>query len=255
MSFQIYDYRTTNRNVLVTPEIRARLYHMKPGQVDSWHSHDLGHEVFLILEGQAEFNIDHTKQILGPGQMCIARADEIHQVRNMLPDQETVMYLSVTPHVQPTHTGRTDADEKMPPNFTPNANYNDPTDMRIPVADLLARHLDAADQMVETARSFAVTQHEMADALHKARAAGDMAAAEQARNAMWDAVYLLHKQLYALDRVWNELAPRATEAADAPQTAMKASSNFDLVPGAAEELITPAKGAPNFELTERETKK
>ena len=34
MGFEIYDYRTVNRNVLVTPEIRARLYHMKPGQVD-----------------------------------------------------------------------------------------------------------------------------------------------------------------------------------------------------------------------------
>ena len=211
MSFQVYDYCTTNHNVLITPEIRARLYHMKPGQVDSWHSHDLGHEVFLILEGQAEFNINHTKQILGPGQMCIALADEIHQVRNMLPDQETVMYLSVTPHVQPTHTGRTDADEKMPPHFTPNANYNDPTDMTISVADLLARHLEAADQMVETAHAFAVKQHEMADALRKARDAGDIHAAEEARNAMWNSVYTLHKQLYALDRAWNEFAPRAAE--------------------------------------------
>ena len=33
MAFDVYDYRTVNRNVLVEPEIRARLYHMKPGQV------------------------------------------------------------------------------------------------------------------------------------------------------------------------------------------------------------------------------
>lgn len=211
MPFQIYDYRTTNRNVLVTPEIRARLYHMKPGQVDSWHSHDLGHEVFLILEGQAEFNINHTKQILGPGQMCIALADEIHQVRNVLTDQETIMYLSVTPHIQPTHTGRTDLDEKMPPHFSPNTNYNVESDMSIAVTDLLARHLQAADRLVDTTRAFALIQHDMADQLNKARRAGDAAAAAEARNAMWNAVYMLHKELYALDNAWNELAPRAAE--------------------------------------------
>ena len=43
MTFEVYDYRTVNRNVLITPEIRARLYHMQPGQVDRRHSHDLGH--------------------------------------------------------------------------------------------------------------------------------------------------------------------------------------------------------------------
>ena len=58
MSFEVYDYRTTNRNVLITPEIRARLYHMKPGQVDGLHSHDLGHEIFLILQGRCVFEID-----------------------------------------------------------------------------------------------------------------------------------------------------------------------------------------------------
>src|SRR5262245_4607347 len=129
MSFEVYDFRTTNRNVLITPEIRARLYHMKPGQVDGRHSHDLGHEVFLILEGLAEFNINGVKQALGPGQMCIALADEIHQVRNLLPDQETVMYLSVTPHIHPTHTGRNDNDSKQPPRFAANAGYHAEYDM------------------------------------------------------------------------------------------------------------------------------
>ena len=111
---QVYDYRTDNRNVLVTPEIRARLYHMKPDQVDGRHSHDLGVEVFLILEGKAEFTIKGHTEVLGPGQMCIAMADEVHQVRNLLPDQPTVMYLSVTPHILPTHTGRTESDERLP---------------------------------------------------------------------------------------------------------------------------------------------
>ena len=106
MPFEVYDFRDVNKNVLTTPEIRARLYHMEPGQVDRLHSHDLGHEIFLILEGKAEFMIAGHTEVLEAGQMCVALADEIHQVRNLLPDRRTVMFLSVTPHIQPTHTGR-----------------------------------------------------------------------------------------------------------------------------------------------------
>ncbi|HMN27089.1 MAG TPA: cupin domain-containing protein [Caldilineaceae bacterium] len=211
MSFEVYDYRTTNRNVLVTPEIRARLYHMKPGQVDGRHSHDLGHEVFLILEGQAEFNINGEKKVLGPGQMCIALADEIHQVRNLLPDQETVMYLSVTPHIHPTHTGRNDDDSKQPPRFGVNANYHAEYDLTVPIETLLERHVAAAQAVADAAVASAQTQVEMSAALQRARAAGDQDAAVAARNAMWEASYRLHKSLYAADEIWNEFSPRAVE--------------------------------------------
>ncbi len=211
MSFEVYNYRTTNHNVLVTPEIRARLYHMKPGQVDGRHSHDLGHEIFLILEGQAEFTINGATKVLGPGEMCIALADEIHQVRNLLPDQPTIMYLSVTPHIHPTHTGRNEDDTKRPPNFPPNSNYHAEQDMSIPVERLIDHHVTAAQRVADVAQAAAQTQEEKAAALKEALAKGDQAAAVTARNAMWDALYTLHKQLYALDTAWNELAPRATE--------------------------------------------
>lgn len=211
MSFEVYDYRTTNRNVLVTPELRARLYHMKPGQVDGRHSHDLGHEVFLILEGQAEFNINGVKKILGPGQMCIALADEIHQVRNVLADQETVMYLSVTPHIHPTHTGRNEDDTPHPPRFAPNANYHAEYDTSIPVETLLDRYLAAAQAVAEAAQTNLQTQLVQAEKLKAARSAGDEYGVIEARNAMWAAVYRLHKELYAADQIWNEFTPRATE--------------------------------------------
>lgn len=211
MSFEVYDYRTVNRNVLVTPEIRARLYHMKPGQVDRRHSHDLGHEIFLILEGRAEFNINGTIKEVGPGQMCVALADEIHQVRNLLPDKPTIMYLSVTPHIQPTHTGRDDQDRKMPPHFNPNVNYDDPSDEATPVTQLLDQDLAALRQVAEAAAQAVSVHEEQAAALRAARDAGDADSAVAARNAMWDAVYSLHKQLYAHGDVWNELGPRAAE--------------------------------------------
>jgi len=211
MSFEVYDYRTTNRNVLVTPEIRARLYHMKPGQVDGRHSHDLGHEVFLILEGLAEFNINGVKKALCPGQMCIALADEIHQVRNLLPDQETVMYLSVTPHVHPTHTGRNDDDSKVPPRFGANVNYHADYDETIPVENLIDRHSETVDAVAEAAQNYAAVQQTQSAALKAARAAGDQDAAVIARNAIWDAKYRLHKALSAADEAWNEYSPRAAD--------------------------------------------
>jgi quercetin dioxygenase-like cupin family protein len=208
MPFEVYDFRTVNRNVLVTPEIRARLYHMQPGQVDRRHSHDLGHEIFLILEGEAEFNINGDKQVLGPGQMCVARVDEIHQVRNMLSDKPTIMYLSVTPHVQPTHTGRTDDDAKMPPQFSPNTNYNVEQDMGVPMRDLVGRLQAAADDVAAAAEANVAAQAAQGQALLDALAAGDGAGATAARDAMWELVYTLHKQLYAFDDIWNEAAPR-----------------------------------------------
>jgi quercetin dioxygenase-like cupin family protein len=206
--FEVYDYHTVNRNVLVTPEIRARLYHMKPGQVDGRHSHDLGHEIFLILEGLAEFNINGVKKELGPGQMCVALADEIHQVRNLLPDKETIMFLSVTPHIQPTHTGRTLEGEKAPPHFTPNANYHYEQDMSVPLADLLAEQVKAAQAVLERAQEHLATVQQQGKNAVDAIGASDRAAAVAARNTMWDAVYALHKQLSAYDAVWNDIAPR-----------------------------------------------
>jgi len=208
-AFEIYDYRTVNRNVLVTPEIRARLYHMRPGQVDRRHSHDLGHEVFLILEGRAEFDINGVKQELGPGQMCVALADEIHQVRNVLPDKPTIMYLSVTPHIHPTHTGRTETGEKLPPSFAPNANYHVEQDMSVPLADLLARQQEAARAVAGAAQAHLAASESLGAQLQAALAAGDNDAAIAARNGLWEALYQLHKLLYELDAVWNELAPRA----------------------------------------------
>jgi quercetin dioxygenase-like cupin family protein len=214
MSFEVYDYRTTNRNVLITPEIRARLYHMKPGQVDSRHSHDLGHEIFLILEGQAEFNINGDKKVLGPGEMCIALADEIHQVRNMLPDKETIMYLSVTPHVQPTHTRRNDDDSAAPPRFNPNTNYHVETDPNVSLDDLLDAHIAHARAVLEAAQANLSRAEATASKLRDAWQKGDNRAAVEARNALWETVYTLHKKLYAMDEVWNEFSPRAATNED-----------------------------------------
>ena len=211
MVFEVYDYRTVNRNVLVTPEIRARLYHMKPGQVDSRHSHDLGQEVFLILEGRAEFTIEGHTEVLGPGQMCIAMADEIHQVRNVLEDKPTIMYLSVTPHIQPTHTRRTEAGERHLPGFRSNRGYDVDEGENRAIEELIDAHLAASAELAEEAERYAGVQSEMASKWRQGLLGGDPDAVREARNAMAEAVCALHKRLYAGGRLWNELAPRGDD--------------------------------------------
>lgn len=216
MSFEVYDYHTTNRNVLVTPALRARLYHMKPGQVDARHTHDLGHEVFLILEGMAEFEIKGEKKVLGPGQMCIALADEIHQVRNALPDKPTIMYLSVTPHIQPTHTywtndGWGSDTQKLPPRFLPNSNYGLPVDTTTPTAEMIDRHLAASDAVTAAVQANSQQQHDLAAAYQQAVANGDKAAATQARDAMWNSLFQVFKSIGDWGEVWNDFAARTVE--------------------------------------------
>ena len=104
MAFEVFDYRRDIRNLIVTPQIRSRFLKMEPGQYNQRHSHDLGYEMFLILQGKAEFEIEGHKEIVSEGQLCMTGPDEIHGVRNMLSDEPTIMYLSVTPHIAPTHT-------------------------------------------------------------------------------------------------------------------------------------------------------
>lgn len=204
MSIPVYDYRADIRNVLVTPQIRARFLKMQPGQVARWHSHDLGHEVFLVLEGRARFEIDGEAAELGPGQMCVALADQIHQV-SVVGDEPMTMYLSVTPHVQPTHTGRMENGERLPLRFLPNSAYDVPPD-DTPMDELLNRHVAAAIAVAEAAQHCARIQREMVDKLKLADEDNETAA--EARRAMGEAIYAVYRTLPELGEAWNALAPR-----------------------------------------------
>ena len=209
MPFEVHDFREVNKNVLTTPEIRARLYHMEPGQVDRLHSHDLGHEIFLILEGKAEFMIAGHTEVLEAGQLCIALADEIHQVRNLLPDRRTVMFLSVTPHIQPTHTGRDPDGAVHPPQFRSNSFYDDVDDTG-PITDLLDAFVSGAEALADEARQAAAAHAQQAESWRQAAGRRrHRCNAVAARNAMWNAVHSLHTKLFKLDLTWNRLAPRA----------------------------------------------
>jgi quercetin dioxygenase-like cupin family protein len=210
MSFTVYDYRADIRNILVTPQIRSRFLQMQPGQIAQPHSHDLGHEVFLVLEGRCEFEIDGESQELGPGQMCVALANQIHSLR-AVGNEPMTLYLSVTPHIQPTHTGWTEDKQRMQPRFAPSSNYDVQLDSDIPVDHLIEQHVREAEAIAQVARKSADIQRKMAEKLRKAVAENDEQSAIEARNDMWEAIQGVFEQIYSFGEIWNELAPRTTD--------------------------------------------
>ena len=208
MALEILDYRRDIRNLLVTPHIRSRFLRMEPGEVANRHSHDLGHEIFLILQGRAHFEVDGEEAELGPGQLCIARVDEPHQVR-VVGDEPMVMYLSVTPHVQPTHTGRTERGERLPTRFAPSSAYDVETDTETPVAELVDRFVAASAQLAQSVATAATSHKQLGENMKLALSQGDGDAAAEHREAMWQGLCGAFQDLLALADQWNTLAPRA----------------------------------------------
>ncbi len=211
MAFRVFDARTDIQNLIIHPDIRARFLRMEPGEENVPHSHDLGGEIFLILDGQAEFVIDGHSEVLGPGQLCFAARDEIHTVR-CVGDAPMTMYLSVTPHIDPTHTWWDDSGAKLPPRFGGSTIAErealDAESPPPPVADLAANHAAAADEAARAAQAAAEAQSAGARALEQARAQGDDAAAEAAVDDMWAALYESFSATRAMAASWNALAPR-----------------------------------------------
>ena len=211
MAFRVFDSRTDIQNLIIQPDIRARFLQMEPGEENVPHSHDLGAEIFLILDGQAEFVIEGHTEVLGPGQLCFADRDEIHLVR-CVGDSTMTMYLSVTPHIDPTHTWWDENGAKLPPRYggstTSERAAMDAETPPPPITDLATAHAAAADAAAQAALAAAETQRAGISALEQALAKGDQAAAEAAVDDMWAALYGSFSANRDLAAAWNALAPR-----------------------------------------------
>ena len=142
--------------------------------------------------------------------MCIALTDQPHSVR-VLGDEPMTMYLSVTPHIHPTHTPRSEDGERLPHNFMSARAYDVEPDMQISIEELIARQVHAAQLLAELTQTCAAVQQEMGDQLKTALAEGDTDAAITARKAMWEALYPVYKATAELGDVWNALAPRISQ--------------------------------------------
>jgi quercetin dioxygenase-like cupin family protein len=212
MPIEVFDYRKDIRNLWITPQIRSRFMRLEPGVISYGHTHDLGHEIFLILQGQAEFTIEGETAILGPGQVCFARAHEWHEVR-ALGDEPMIMYLSVTPHIEPTHTMWEGHERKLPPRYGGSTRLEREAAGRplVPAEEITARFLDATRALADTGHANVAAQEDAAARLVAAEAAGDAVGAKAAVDAMWGQLYEMYQRLYALEEVWNELAPRVAE--------------------------------------------
>ena len=207
MALQVFDYHTDIRNVFVTPQLRSRFLRMEPGTVAERHSHDLGHEIFLILEGNARFEISGEIAELGPGQMCVARIDEPHQV-SVIGDEPMTMYLSVTPHIQPTHTGLDDDDERKPIRFMPSSSY-DQDESSIPIEESIDHFVDFAESLASITQTAAEEQRMAGGRLSRALGARNEEAADRQREIMWFGVYRIFDKLFEMAEQWNKMSPRA----------------------------------------------
>lgn len=211
MGFPVYDYRTDVRNVLVTPQIRSRFLTVDPGPMPEGHSHDLGQEVFVVLEGQAEFEIDGERETLGPGQMCVALVDQVHAVR-AVGSEQAIMYLSVTPHIQPTHTMWDGPGGRRPHRFVGPDSYDTVIERSVPDDAVIDRYIKLVGDASDAAKAAADVRADLAAQLKKAIAAGDGSGITGARNALWDSVFGLYRLTAEMADVWNNLAARSVEA-------------------------------------------
>jgi len=217
MGFDVYDYRRDVRNILVTPQIRARFMRMEVDEISGGqvrgkgHSHDLGQEVFLVMQGRVEFEIDGETEVLESGQMCVALVDQTHTLRNV-GDKPAIIYLSVTPHIQPTHTRWTEEGGKASPEFNDAATYDVPPDCETPVEELVARQRNAAEALLAAVQVADRAQREQLAAVRRGFVEGENGAALKARAAIWEALGPMFQKMYDLADAWNALTYRTTEA-------------------------------------------
>jgi mannose-6-phosphate isomerase-like protein (cupin superfamily) len=99
----VFDYKNDLGNVVITPQIRCRFMKELPNTPREWHCHDGASEVFLVLEGRVEFNVEGEICVAGPGQLVHVEPFRKHIMR-ALDDQPAYLYLSVSPHQEPSHT-------------------------------------------------------------------------------------------------------------------------------------------------------
>ena len=206
MGFPVYDCRSDTRNVLVTPQIRSRFVKVEPRPMGRSHSHDLGHEVFVVLQGRVEFEIDGERETLGPGQMCVALINQTHALRAVGPEP-AIYYLSVTPHVQPTHTFWDELGGRHHHYSHGPGYYDKNVERSVPNEHVVDRYVDALGATSEAAQA-AAGSADVARRLKAAMERGDGAAIEEARNALWDSASPIYERVAAMADIWNDVAAR-----------------------------------------------
>ena len=209
MPIRVYDYRVDLQNLIVRPEGRARFRRVEPGPVPAMHSHDLGGETFLVMEGRIEFHVETEHVTCEAGQLIYVPPRTKHAVR-AVGDKPGAIFLSVTPHVEPTHTLYDDSGSCLPPRYGVwrEAGGGEPESPATP-SDLVEQYRVAAERLLDLAiANLQVIRSDgpRAAELLESNAQAD---AKQTIDTLWDALYPVLHQVRTLERTWNDLAPRA----------------------------------------------
>lgn len=218
MPLRVYDYRTDLSNLVVDPAIRGRFRQVAPGPAPRMHSHDLAGEIFIVLTGQCEFLVEDERVTCGPGQLLYV-APRLRHALHAVGDEVCTIFLSVTPHVEPTHT-LYDADgHQLPPAYGTWRGAGEPDPQPdVPTAALSDAYLAAAERLAGLAARNAEEARRQHSALAMATANGDQPATRVAIDALWTSLRDLLEQVSALEASWNSLAPRAMPTTTPPQT-------------------------------------
>jgi mannose-6-phosphate isomerase-like protein (cupin superfamily) len=74
-------------NLFATTDLFLDVYCFEPGQNQKVHVHEKSTKYYIVLEGQARFEVGGETKSLGPGQAVLARAGEPHGVENTTEDR------------------------------------------------------------------------------------------------------------------------------------------------------------------------
>jgi mannose-6-phosphate isomerase-like protein (cupin superfamily) len=199
MPINIYDYRANLSNLVVQPQIRSRFRRVELGPVPQYHSHDLGGETFVVMEGQIEFTVAGEHVVCGPGQAIYVPPRTTHAVR-AVGDKPGVIYLSVSPHVEPTHTFYDAHGQVLPPRYGSwRAAGGEDAEPETSTRELLERYRAAARQLADLARTNAAAEVTLDESADPART-------KVAVDALWASLRPLLQHVEEVERTWNALA-------------------------------------------------
>ena len=82
------------RRALDVTEFGVNAVVLPPGYTSRRHYHDRQQELYMVLRGEIEFDLDGAKQTLGPGGLARVDAPTVRSLRNTS-DSEDAVYVCV----------------------------------------------------------------------------------------------------------------------------------------------------------------
>ena len=124
-----------------------------------------------------------------------------------------VVYLSVTPHVEPTHTFYDGAGGELSPRYGSWRGQGDAApNPDTPTAEVARRYASEVRRLAALTQAHAETLDRQVEALTVAAAAGDAPAAKRSMDEVWLGLRAVLRCAGAAELTWNALAPRAMPA-------------------------------------------